>query len=103
MESNKAILNRKGTKFVMVTKLIMEDGSLRSADKSVYAALCLFSDNKTSKCWPGRDSLMRSAGVSDRTLRNSLKKLEDKGYIEIVKRYKNNGGQLSNAYVLLDV
>lgn len=81
----------------------MEDEALKAADKSVYSTLCMYADNRTSDCFPSRETLLKKSGVSDRTLRSSLKTLEDRGYIEVVNRYADNGRQLSNLYILLDV
>jgi len=102
-ENKRAVLDRRNSPFVMVTRAVLEDESLRSADKSVYSVLCMYADNRTADCWPSRETLISKAGISDRTLRNSLKTLEDRGYIEIVYRYAKDGRQLSNLYVLLDV
>jgi len=87
----------------MVTRTVLEDESLKAADKSVYAILCMYADNRTSECWPSRITLQKKAGVSDRTLRNSLQTLEERGYIKIIKRYANDGRRLSNLYVLLEI
>lgn len=102
-ELKRAVLDRRSAPFVMVTRSVLDDDTLRSSDKSVYAALCMYADNRTAECWPGRDTLLSKAGVSDRTLRNSLDTLRSKGYIDVVHRYAENGRQLSNLYVLLDV
>ena len=87
----------------MVTRAVLEEESLKAADKSVYATLCMFAVNRTADCWPSRKTLIKKAGVSDRTLRNSLQALQDRGFIEVVHRYASDGRQLSNLYVLLDV
>ena len=102
-KERRAVIDRRSAPFVMVTRSVIEDESLRAADKSVYTTLCMYADNKTAEAWPSRETLLKKAGISDRTLRNSLLKLSKKGYIEIVKRYANDGRQLSNLYVLLDV
>lgn len=102
-EHKRSVLDRRNVPFVMVTRAVLEDDALKAADKSVYATLCMYADNRTQDCWPSRETLMTKAGVSDRTLRTSLQTLEDRGYIEVVRRYAENGRQLSNLYVLLDV
>ena|SRR5690625_1121918 len=97
------VIDRRKVPFVMVTRAVLEDELLKAADKSVYATLCMYADNQTADCWPSRETLLNKAGVSDKTLRNSLKTLEESGYIEVVNRYAGDGRQLSNLYVLLDV
>lgn len=99
----RAVLDRRNAPFVMVTRSVLEDDTLKSADKSVYATLCMYADNKTADCWPSRETILRKAGVSDRTLRNSLQTLQERGYIEVIHRFADDGRQLSNLYVLLDV
>ncbi len=103
MENKRTVLDRRSAPFVMVTRAVLEDESLKAADKSVYTTLCMYADNSTSDCWPSRETIQKKAGVSDRTLRNSLQALEEKEYIDIVRRYAESGRQLSNLYVLLDV
>lgn len=102
-EQKRAVLDRRNAPFVMVTRAIIDDKTLKAADKSVYATLCMYADNRTADCWPSRETLMQKAGVSDRTLRNSLQTLQERGYIEVVRRHADDGRQLSNLYVLLDV
>ena len=103
MKHDRAVLDRRNVPFVMVSRAVIEDETIKASDKSVYSVLCMYADNNTADCWPSRDTLLKKAGISDRTLRNSLKTLEERGYIEVIKRYADNGRQLSNLYVLLDV
>lgn len=101
-EKKRNVLDRRSVPFVMVTKSVLEDESLKAADKSVYSVLCMYADNRTSDCYPSRETLLKKAGISDNTLRNSIRKLQDSGYIDVKKRY-NSAGRASNLYVLLDV
>lgn len=96
------ILDRRSVPFAMVTRTVLEDEALKASDKSVYSILCMYADNRTADCYPSRDTLMKKAGVSDNTLRNSLRKLSVSGYIDVEKRY-NSAGRASNLYILLDV
>lgn len=102
-EPSRNVLDRRNSPFVMVTRSALEDEALKSSDKSVYSVLCMYADNKTQDCWPSRETIQKKSGVSDRTLRNSLQALQDRGYIEVIERFADNGRQLSNLYVLLDV
>lgn len=101
-EKSHKILDRRNVPFVMVTKAVLKDRTLKASDKSVYSVLCMYADNRTSDCFPLRKTIMEDAGVSDKTLRNSLRKLQEKGYIEIERRH-NSKGQAANRYILLDV
>lgn len=95
------VLDRRSVPFAMVTKAVLEDESLKAADKSVYAVLCMYAGNTTSECFPSRDTLIKKSGVSDKTLRNSIAKLKECGYISVEKRY-NKEGRASNLYTLLE-
>src|SRR5690625_6238296 len=97
------VIDRRNVPFVMVTRAALDDEELKAADKSVYSTLCMYADNKTAESWPSRETILLKAGVSDKTLRSSLERLQDQGYIEVIHRYAENGRQLSNLYVLLDV
>lgn len=101
-QDKRSVLDRRGMPFVWLTKAVMMDESLKASDKSVYAVLCMYADNNTSDCWPSRDSIMKKAGISDHSLRKSIRILKDAGYIEVRKR-TNSRGQASNLYILLDV
>jgi Helix-turn-helix domain len=50
--------------------------------------------------FPSVSRLAFDLEVSERQIQLYLKKLKEKGYIEIVERWKSNGGQDSNAYDL---
>lgn len=99
--AERKVLDRRNVPFVMVTKHVIEDERLKASDKSVYATLCMYADNATSECFPKRETILRKAGVSDKTLRNSIKRLTELGYIDVKQRY-NSHGKSSNLYVLLD-
>ncbi|WP_442961136.1 helix-turn-helix domain-containing protein [Pseudogracilibacillus sp. SO30301A] len=86
ISSERIVLDRRKAPFVMVTRAILEDESLKAADKSVYSTLCMYPDNRTSDCFPSRETILKKSGVSDRTLRNCLKTLEERGYIEVLNR-----------------
>lgn len=101
MTENK-ILDRRNVPFVMVTKAVLKDTELKASDKSVYSVLCMYADNETSECFPSRTTIMREAGVSDKTLRKSIARLKERGYIDVKDRY-SSAGRASNLYVLLDV
>ena len=102
-ENKRTVIDRRSVPFVMVTRKVIEDETLKASDKSLYAALCMYADNDTSECFPARETLWKKAGISDKTFRNSLEKLEERGYIKVVPRHSEDGRRLSNLYVLLDV
>lgn len=92
--------NRHRFKHTRVADKVIEDNSLKGTDKAVYMALSYFASNKSSECYPSRDTLMRVAGISDKTLRNAISNLKEKGYIS-VKHRTVKGKRASNIYRLL--
>ena len=94
------MLDRNDFEHTRVANKVIKDTTLKASDKSVYMVLSLYADNDTSECYPKRDTLIRTAGVSDKTLRNALNRLEERGYIAVEYR-RRNGKQSSNLYRLL--
>lgn len=101
-DAKRSVIDKRMNPFVIVTRKVIEDETLKASDKSVYAVLCMYADNRTKECYPSRETLLKKSGISDKPLRNSLRVLSDKGYIEIKERY-NSVGRTSNRYILLDV
>jgi len=95
------VLDRSKAPFSMVTNAVLKDRRLRAGDKSVYAILCMYADNDRLDCYPSRETIMEEAGVSDNTLRNTIRKLKLLGYIDVDRR-TNHRGQATNLYVLLN-
>ena len=95
--------------FVMVSKKLAEDPDISASAKSVYMALCRFSDNMTRVANPGRRTIRQVACVSDSTLSRSLEALEEAGYIRITPNYRKDfhgnytGERLSNSYHIENV
>lgn len=67
--------------FCFLDIAIMTDVSLSAYDKVVYAALCSFSSVEGRSCFPSMASLAKRAACSPRKARESLRILEEKGYI----------------------
>lgn len=93
------MLNRNNFKHTRVANKVIEDTTLKASDKSVYLVISFYADNESLECYPKRDTLMKLAGVSDKTLRNAIKNLESKGYISVSSR-TINGKFSSNIYRL---
>ena len=73
--------------FTILPNWVWEMKDLGRVDKLVYIALARFADNETRICWPSYTTLMYEAMVGNRrTLKNSLKRLELTGCIEIQRR-----------------
>lgn len=92
--------NKREGKYTKVANKVITDLSLKASDKSVYMVLSRYADNITRECFPSRDTLMKYAGVSDKTLRLAIKNLVDRGYISVESRRKG-GRRSTNLYRLL--
>lgn len=99
----------KRAPFVMVSMKLASDPEIPATAKSVYMALCSFSNNTTRIASPSRKTIRKTAGVGETTLSKSLKILEDGGFIEIEPKFikdesgKFTGERTSNNYKILDV
>ena len=60
--------------------------------------------NRSSReltCFPAIPTIARETGLSERTVQRALKELCEEGYIVKTPRYRKNGGQSSNLYLLV--
>lgn len=57
--------------------------------------------NKELTCFPAIPRIAKETGMSERTVQRALKELCGKGFVEKSSRYRENGGQSSNLYILL--
>lgn len=85
---DKGTFDRRTNKFVMITRDVVfnEDNGLTSTDIAVFCALSIYFSNGSNYGWPSHKTIANKARVSDRTVRRSIKKLEDAGYIRVVHR-----------------
>lgn len=84
-------------KFKMLN-LICENCTLTSKEKLV-AQYFVYKSNKAGECYPSVATISKHCGVSQRTVQRATKKLQEKNYIIIEKRYYK-GRQSSNQYSL---
>lgn len=73
---------------------------LRPSEKVVLLALADYA-NDEGYCFPGQVSIATKADLSERTVRDTLKRLEDAGLLEITERRRDDGYRTSNGYRLL--
>ena len=63
----------------------------------LVAQYFVYKSNKQGECYPSVETIAAHCGVSERTVQRATKKLQEKNYITIEKRYVN-GKQSSNMY-----
>lgn len=69
---------------------------------AIYFVLCRRADAQ-QKCFPSQENIAEMLGISDRTVRNCLKYLEQANLIFIQRDFRNRTGEwLHNVYWLLD-
>lgn len=70
-----------------------------SGPRFTLVALAKFADAE-GHCHPGQQRLVEMTGQSERTVRNHLGWLEQRGYIHRRRRYREDGSRSSDGYVL---
>ena len=96
------VVDFRTTKFVMVPRSLVEDKTLKSRDKLVYMALCLYANNDTKQARPSINTIGERVGVSRSSVIRALEALEKAEYIARQPRYFRQKKQTSNEYYLLD-
>ncbi|MBQ9044002.1 MAG: helix-turn-helix domain-containing protein [Eggerthellaceae bacterium] len=77
--------------FIMVPEWVWAHPDLGKVDVMVYMTLAHHADNKTRVCWPSQKLIMAESRVGNiRTLRTSLRRLEETGCIVVHKRHAQN-------------
>lgn len=74
--------------------------TLPTTQKFVLVALADLADEYDS-CYPSQEYIARVVGATDRTVRRALTSLEDDGYIERSRRYRDGGYRSSDRYFLI--
>ena len=68
----------------------------------VYSYLCLSANNFTRDSYKSKNTIAKACKISISSVVRATKELCEKGLLEIKKRFKENGRQTSNLYILLD-
>lgn len=59
--------------------------------------------NKENICWPAIPTISRDLKISESTIRRALKDLRIAGLIQTEQRYRENGGNSSLKYMLVEL
>lgn len=70
---------------------------------SAKLVLMALADNADDKgvCWPSVRLLAKKCCLSEREIRRILEQLKSGGYVRISKRFRTDGSQTSNRYIVL--
>jgi predicted transcriptional regulator len=74
---------RLNSGFGMVSRLVMTDPELSVRDKALYAYLASYADSQSNELKVSVDRMAAECGVTQATVKRSLKVLEDR---QIIKR-----------------
>ena len=82
------LINETNNRFAILHEDVMQDDELKPADKYLYAIITLFSQNSLGVCWATNEQLNQYMNISEREIRNILKKLNTKKHILIYRNSK---------------
>lgn len=68
----------------------------------VYSYLSVCANNKTRTCFTSKGTIAAACEISLSSVVRATKELSSVGLLEIKARYRKNGRQTSNRYILLD-
>jgi hypothetical protein len=94
-------INFEDQRFARVTRAVLKDEKhlKRPTEKLVYAVLCMYADNNTTKSHPSVRTIAKNACCSENSARSALRRLEELGLVGITRRKKGKEN-FSNEYVL---
>lgn len=72
--------------------------NVSSSARTVYRALLHYANRKTWSCFPSVTTIAKDTGLTTRTIRRNIKKLEKEGLIIKIRRTHHNKGDTSNIY-----
>ena len=84
-DSSQIELESLATRGAWVPGAALTDPLLSATDKTVFSGICLHADRQR-RAWPSKAVLAKIAGVSERTVCDSLRRLEQQGHLEITRR-----------------
>ena len=88
-------------KFTTILNKIITDKSISGNEFKILCYLCMRSGNDNS-CFPSLDTIHQDTGIGLSTVKNTIPKLVESGYIIKANRKKSNGCSTSNLYRLTD-
>lgn len=89
----------RATGFAVLPAFIARDGSIEPPLKVLLLALSSFSGADESS-WPSNRTLQDCTGMSERSVRDWIRKGESAGLLVVSRRFDTNGAPLSNKYRL---
>ncbi len=96
-------INFDDMRFVRMTRAVMDDEVYieKPVEKLVYATLCMYADNTTTKSHPSVKTIAGKCRCSENSVRAALKRLQELELIGVTVRKKGTRN-LSNEYELYE-
>jgi len=88
--------------FFMCNSAALQSNLSKTAFK-VYSHLSVCANNKTRACFKSKRTIAAACEISLSSVVRATKELNSVGLLEIKARYRENGRQTSNRYILLDI
>ncbi len=85
--------------FTTILNKIITDKSISGNEFKILCYLCMRSGNDNA-CFPSLDTIHQDTGIGLTTVKNTIPKLVEQGYIIKINRKKSNGSSTSNLYRL---
>ena len=86
-------------KFTTILNKIITDKNITGNEFKILCYLCMRSGDD-NVCFPSLDTIHQDTGIGLSTVKNTIPKLVESGYIIKVNRKKSNGCSTSNLYRL---
>ena len=90
------------TKFIQIENNFINNPNYNIYEKLVYMSLCTYAFQKNN-CYPSHSTLAENLGINRRTVIRTLKSLEEKDAIIVIKRKFQSNRKTSNLYILADI
>ena len=92
----------KKNKFIQIENSFINNSQYSIYEKMVYMSLCTYAFQKNN-CYPSHSTLAENLGINRRTIIRTIKSLEEKGAIIVIKRKFQSNRKTSNLYILADI
>jgi len=79
----------------------LETTDLPANEKLLLILLADHADDETGKCWPSQNYIASRSGLARSTINRTIKRLEGKSLIRIKHRFREDGGNRSNTYIVM--
>ena len=87
------------TNYIKIPTDLIEDAKLTAKQKFLMIYLYLRAGNK-NYCFPSVGKITKDTRLSRQTVVNTIKDLEEAGYIKKTRRKNSDGGNSSNLYTI---